>query len=59
MNYITFHFFYTGFNIRSTDFNANIGIEQPRNKEVTIKETKILIDIRNLKDFLKQSSDLK
>ena len=54
-------FYYSGLNVRSTDFNANLGIEQ-------LKKIKKISKIRhknferykkNLKDFWKQNSNLK
>ena len=56
-----FTFYYTGFNIRSTDFNANIGIEQLKKiKKIAIKRNQNFNRYKkNLKDFWKQSSDLK
>ena len=56
-----FTFYYTGFNIRSTDFNANIGIKQLKKiKKIATKRNQNFNRYKkNLKDFWKQSSDLK
>lgn len=56
-----FTFYYTGFNIRSTDFNANIGIQQLKKiKKIAIKRNQNFNRYKkNLKNFWKQRSDLK
>lgn len=54
-------FYYSGLNIRSTDFNANIGIKQ-LNKIKSISNIRFKNYLRykiNLKNFWSQNSDLK
>ena len=55
-----FTFYYSGLNIRSTDFNANIGIEQMNkiNKIATIRHNNFQIYKSKLKNFWSQKSDL-
>lgn len=55
-----FTFYYSGFNIRSTDFNACIGIEQIKkiHQIVKIRQKNFLRYKSNLKSFWFQKSDL-
>ena len=55
-----FTFYYSGLNIRSTDFNANIGIEQINkiNKIVKIRHNNFGIYKSKLKSFWSQESNL-
>ena len=54
-------FYYSGFNIRSTDFNANIGLHQLKKiKRISkIRYSNYLRYKKNLKNFWSQQSDLK
>ena len=55
-----FTFYYSGFNIRSTDFNACIGIEQIKsiNQIAKIRQRNFLRYENNLKSFWSQKSNL-
>lgn len=55
-----FTFYYSGFNIRSTDFNACIGIEQIKkiNQIAKIRQKNFLRYKTNLKSFWSQKSNL-
>ncbi len=56
-----FTFYYSGFNIRSTDFNASLGLEQTKKirKISKIREKNYNKYKSNLKSFWSQTSDLK
>lgn len=54
-------FYYSGLNVRSTDFNANLGLEQLKKiKKISrIRYKNFLRYQKNLKNFWSQKSDLK
>ena len=54
-------FYYSGLNVRSTDFNANLGLEQLKKiKKISrIRFKNFLRYQKNLKNFWTQKSDLK
>lgn len=55
-----FTFYFSGFNFRSTDFNARLGLEQLKKlKNISlIRHRNFNLYKKNLKDFWSQSSDL-